>query len=285
MSTQEKKEYLVKRFGLKASNIFSSRDTSFEESVLEATNGNGADVVLNSLTGDQLHASWRCCAPFGRFVEIGKRDLIDDGKLEMNGFLKNLTFSAFDLSNIYLDGGAACQKLWTNLLDQVLELYRAKKISKIAQVEMFDISEVSNALRRFLSRNRIGKIAVSLEDPEANINVQTFKYQSNFSAEKVYIMVGCLGGLGRSMAKWMMVRGARKFAFLGRSGADKPSARRLIEDLTSNGAQCEVVRGDVCNMQDVQNLVSRAHGVIGGVIQAAMGLNVRSKHSRFHTHC
>ncbi|KAM0794188.1 major facilitator superfamily domain-containing protein [Usnea florida] len=75
------------------------------------------------------------------------------------------------------------------------------------------------------------------------------------------------------MAKWMMGRGARKFVFLGRSGIDKPSARRIVEDLISNRAQCEVVRGDVCYMRDVQSLVNRVDGLIGGVIQAAMGLN------------
>lgn len=284
MSTEEKKDYLVNTFGVKASNIFNSRDTSFEEGVLVATNGNGVDVVLNSLTGDLLHASWRCCAPFGRFIEIGKRDLIDDGQLAMNGFLKNLTFSAFDLSNIYNDGGPDSQKLWADLLDQVFELYRGKKISKIEPIKVFDVSTVVNALRHFSSRNRMGKVAVSLENNDTSLNVQSFKYKSKFDPAKVYIMVGCLGGLGRSMAKWMMGRGACKFVFLGRSGIDKPSARRVVEDLTSNGAQCEVVRGDVCNMRDVQSLVDRVDGFIGGVIQAAMGLNVSPNHDHFRIH-
>lgn len=86
-------------------------------------------------------------------------------------------------------------------------------------------------------------------------------------------MIGCLGGFGRSMSKWMMSRGARKFIFLGRSGLDKAPARRLIEDLESNGTRCTVVRGDVCSMADIQKVVDSAETSIGGVIQAAMGLN------------
>jgi hypothetical protein len=74
----------------------------------------------------------------------------------------------------------------------------------------------------------------------------------------------------------MVQRGARKFAFLGRSGTDKLAARNLIEDLKTQGADCVVVRGDVCNPKDVEFVVEQgaAKGKIGGVVQAAMGLNV-----------
>ena len=68
--------------------------------MLAATNGKGVDVILNSLTGDLLHDSWRACARFGRFVEVGKRDLIDAGKLDMQNFRRNVTFTAFDVSEL-----------------------------------------------------------------------------------------------------------------------------------------------------------------------------------------
>ena len=96
--------------------------------------------------------------------------------------------------------------------------------------------------------------------------------------KKSYILVGCLGGLGRSISKWMMARGARKFVFLGRSGTDKKSARMLVEELEFGGAHVRVVRGDASNFSDVQRLVDDACTNIGGVIQAAMGLDVG-------THC
>ena len=101
VSTADKKDFLVKEFGLQREHIFQSRDASFAEGVLAATNGRGVDVVLNSLTGDLLHVSWRCCADFGRFVEVGKRDILDAGKLDMHVFLRNVTFTAFDLSELY----------------------------------------------------------------------------------------------------------------------------------------------------------------------------------------
>ncbi|KAK6514428.1 hypothetical protein TWF506_008821 [Arthrobotrys conoides] len=272
VSTEDKRQFIVEHFGIKPQNVFSSRDTSFETRLMEATNGAGVDVVLNSLTGDLLHASWRCCGSFGRFVEIGKRDLSESGRLEMDQFLKNATYTAFDLSDLYNSPNPAHQKIWAGLMRKAMELYRQKKVKEFP-LEVFDIEDLPNALRRFGSRNRIGKIAVNMESPGSMLNVKLFRYSTSFSATKSYLMIGCLGGLGRSLSKWMVERGARKFVFLGRSGLDKEAASRLIEDLTLLGAECKVVRGDVVSATDVQKMVAEAKTPIGGVIQAAMGLN------------
>ncbi|CRG92461.1 Nonribosomal peptide synthetase 14 [Talaromyces islandicus] len=273
VSTDAKKQFLVDTFGLSPRNIFTSRDESFARGILAATGGKGVDVVLNSLTGDLLHATWSCISAFGRFIEIGKRDMVDDGRLEMNRFLHSTTFSAFDLSDIYNHPDEQYHGVWSGLLDQVIELYRLRRIAKIEPIRVFDVSELSSGLRHFSSRNRIGKVAISLENESTVLPVQPFRYRTTFSPHKTYLMIGCLGGLGRSMAKWMVARGAQNFVFLGRSGTDRPSARRLIEDLTQSGAHCKVVRGDVCNKADVEAAVAAVDGLIGGVIQAAMGLN------------
>ena len=71
-----------------------------------------------------------------------------------------------------------------------------------------------------------------------------------------------------------MARGARNFVFLGRSGTDKKNARLLVDELEYGGAHVKVVRGDASNFNDVQKLADEADSPIGGVIQAAMGLDV-----------
>lgn len=90
-------------------------------------------------------------------------------------------------------------------------------------------------------------------------------------------MIGCFGGLGRSLSQWMLQQGVRRFCFLGRSGIDKPAARALVEDLEEQGARVVVVRGDVSVYADVQKLVAEAQdqlGPIAGVVHTAMGLDV-----------
>lgn len=113
VSTEAKKDYLVEEFGLNRDHIFNSRDSSFLPKLLVATGGRGVDIVLNSLTGDLLHDSWRACAQFGRFVEIGKRDIVDAGKLDMAVFEKNVTFSAFDLSFLYNEEQPKLYSVWS----------------------------------------------------------------------------------------------------------------------------------------------------------------------------
>ncbi|KAL8337937.1 hypothetical protein RB601_006693 [Gaeumannomyces tritici] len=87
----------------------------------------------------------------------------------------------------------------------------------------------------------------------------------------------------------MMSRGARHSVFLGRSGRDKPEAQALVAKLRAAGASVEVVRGDVCSQGDVDaavNACSSFSRPIGGVIQAAMGLDEalfsRMSHGAWH---
>ena len=69
------------RFKIADNHIGNSRDTSFEIMVMKETKGRGVDLVLNSLAEDKLQASVRCLAEGGRFLEIGKLDLLKDNSL------------------------------------------------------------------------------------------------------------------------------------------------------------------------------------------------------------
>jgi NADPH:quinone reductase-like Zn-dependent oxidoreductase len=95
-------------FGISRDHIFNSRDTSFLPAIKAATNGRGVDVVLNSLSGELLHASWECVAEYGSMVEIGKRDFIGKAQLNMDLFESNRSFFGVDLAKF---DGVRCQ-LW-----------------------------------------------------------------------------------------------------------------------------------------------------------------------------
>jgi acyl transferase domain-containing protein/NADPH:quinone reductase-like Zn-dependent oxidoreductase/NADP-dependent 3-hydroxy acid dehydrogenase YdfG len=274
--SQGKRDYLINELGVPAENIFSSRDDSFVEGIAKATNGRGVDVILNSLVGDLMHSSWESClADFGRFVEVGKRELIDAGRLDMRAFLKNATFTAFDLSELFYAKDSYNRAIWDRLMVETLDLYRAGEIKPLP-TRVFDITQVSQAYRFFGNKDRVGKVVISMENSKARVPVAPAPYLSRFDANKVYLMVGCLGGLGRSLSRWMMTRGARHFVFLGRSGADKPSAAQLVSRLRQTGATVDVVRGDICKAEDANAAVAACVATgrkIGGVVQAAMGLH------------
>lgn len=99
----EKAEYLTKTYGIPKSQIFHSRNTSFVQDVMHATNGRGVDVVLNSLSGELLHASWQCVAAYGKMIEIGRRDILSHGMLSLSPLSEDRTFHAVNLANVSRD--------------------------------------------------------------------------------------------------------------------------------------------------------------------------------------
>ena len=103
VGSAEKVEYLVETWGMGRERVFGSRDGGFVEGVMRETGGKGVDLVLNSLSGELLHESWRCVGRYGTMVELGKRDLVGAGKLEMRPFLGNRGYFGLDLHRFMID--------------------------------------------------------------------------------------------------------------------------------------------------------------------------------------
>lgn len=100
VGSEEKVQYLSEQCSLSRDDIFNSRDDSFVHKIMQATDGRGVDVVLNSLAGKLLHASWQCVASFGKMIELGKVDFATNGRLSMTPFAKNRAFIGVDLLDI-----------------------------------------------------------------------------------------------------------------------------------------------------------------------------------------
>ena len=97
VGTDAKARVLIEEFDIPEARIFSSREISAASKIMEATGGKGIDVVLCSAAGEMMHEMWRCIAPMGRFIEVGRTDVIDRGTLSLEIFQRNATFSSFDL--------------------------------------------------------------------------------------------------------------------------------------------------------------------------------------------
>lgn len=112
--------------------------------------------------------------------------------------------------------------------------------------------------------------------PNPLLQIQPADKELRFSADAAYLLVGCLGGLGRSLTTWMMEKGCRNFAFISRSGVDKPEAAKVVESITEAGASAQVFRADATIETDVAKVVSEVNASrpIRGVVHAAMVLQV-----------
>jgi NADPH:quinone reductase-like Zn-dependent oxidoreductase len=100
VGNETKVKYLEDNLGVSRDHIFNSRDATFLPALRKATNGRGVDIVLNSLSGELLHASWDCVAQFGKMIEISKRDLIGNGALALNPFLQNRSYCGIDFGHL-----------------------------------------------------------------------------------------------------------------------------------------------------------------------------------------
>ena len=103
VGSDEKAAYLSEHHNIPRENIFDSHSTSFLEKVRSATKGRGVDLVLNSLSGELLRASWQCVAPGGKMMEIGKRDILEHGQLALDMFRNNRTFYGIDMESLVRD--------------------------------------------------------------------------------------------------------------------------------------------------------------------------------------
>lgn len=112
--------------------------------------------------------------------------------------------------------------------------------------------------------------------PNRLLQIQRAGKELRFSPNAAYLLVGCLGGLGRSLTTWMMEKGCRNFAFISRSGADKPEAAKVVESIKEAGASAQVFRADATIDTDVAKVVSAVNAArpIRGVVHAAMVLQV-----------
>jgi NADPH:quinone reductase-like Zn-dependent oxidoreductase/ubiquinone/menaquinone biosynthesis C-methylase UbiE len=174
VGSQQKKNLVKSLYKIPDDHIFYSRDTSFAQGVKNATGGRGVDLILNSLAGNELRASWECIAPYGRFLEIGKRDIFSHEKLPMFQFAQNVTFSAIDIAAMTTQRPKLIQKA----LQAVVDLLVQKKISVASPLKVFSLHEVENAFRYLQSGINSGGVAIAV-DEDTVVQVNNFKAKMN----------------------------------------------------------------------------------------------------------
>jgi acyl transferase domain-containing protein/NADPH:quinone reductase-like Zn-dependent oxidoreductase/aryl carrier-like protein len=266
-----KREMLHRVYGIAFEDMFSSRDESFVNGVLDATGGRGVDVILNSLAGSLLLATWSCIAPFGRFVEIGKRDIHQNSQLPMEQFRKNVVFAAVDLVLIYETN----QKLAQRILHKCADLFFSGEIQPPEGIVEFPYSEIEAAFRLMQQGKHTGKVVLIPSDhDQVLVSPQTFRVKSTniFDSEKSYLLIGGLGGLGTVLTEWMCRNGARHIVFFSRSGVNTKAAKETISWLKAKGVKVDVFKGDVTTRAQVELCIKSIGSSFGGLFHAAMVL-------------
>ena len=286
VGTEDKKKFLMTEYNIPENRIFSSRDIQFKFEIKAMTEGKGVDIVLNSLTGDKLEASYECVADSGRFVEIGKYDLQMNKQLGMFSFLKDISFIGVSVDQkLYHSKGFA--KKFFDWMHKNSTNGCVKPITRT----VFTAEEAEKAFRYMTTGKHIGKIVIRIRNEETDrkavnaikpaISLKTTR-KTYFNPNKVYIITGGLGGIGLEIIHWMLFLGARKFVLTSRYGVRNDYQKFISRRIECLGHRFKmfdtkivVSTHDTNTMEGAEQLVSDAQqlGPIGGVFHMALVLN------------
>ncbi|KAI3094809.1 hypothetical protein CBS147333_9920 [Penicillium roqueforti] len=275
VSSERKINFLVQELGISRDHIFNSRGVSFQEDLLRQTNGRGIDLALNSLSGELLHATWRCIAKWGTLVEIGKRDLLGGGKLDMELFLANRSYRCVDIDQMCKER----PEMISPLLRSMMDFFRDGHIRAIPIDKVFPCSKIQESFQHMQQGSHVGKIVLRFRDPtsaELQLGqIQPVKMSATavLDSSASYLLVGGTGGLGRSVAVWMVQHGARHLTFLSRSAGATDRHKLFVNEIQSMGCEVHLVRGSVTNVADVARAVAESPRPLKGVLQMTMVLH------------
>ena len=238
----------------------------------ELTGSVGPNVVFSSgVTNPALaREAWRFLAPFGRFVDSGRKEVLAREMTDNVPFRRGANYLSFDILGLY----HYVPQLLSATLKVLSSIYQQRLIAPVGPISSFPISEIQDAVESLRDTFTAGRTVIEYKPSETMVGVLPSRPVLSFRSDASYLLVGCLGGLGRSLTSWMMKHGARRFVFLSRSGADAHAASVLVQSLKEAGMDVQVVRGDATVKKDVERAIAGvpARFPIRGVVHAAMVL-------------
>ncbi|OBK36128.1 polyketide synthase [Mycobacterium sp. 1245111.1] len=213
----------LRAMGFDDDHIGDSRTLEFEDKFRAVVGDRGFDVVLDSLAGEFVDASLRLVKPGGIFLEMGKTDIRDPGKIAEE--YPGVRYRAFDL----FEPGR--NRMHQYLLD-LAELFDAGVLRPLP-VTTFDVRRARTAMRYLGQARHTGKVVLTMPDVWALGTV---------------VITGGTGMAGSALARHLVVNhGARHLLLLGRRGPEAPGAAELTAELTAAGAEVSVVACDAAD--------------------------------------
>jgi len=265
VGSEEKRDFL-RLLGLE--HLYDSRALTFAEEILEATDGRGVDVVLNSLAGEAINQNLRALRPFGRFLELGKRDFYENTHIGLRPFRNNLSYFGIDSDQLMKE----LPELTGELFGEMMALFQDGTLTPLPYTA-FSSQQVVEAFRYMQQARQIGKVVVTHDQtltpaipsrrPEARLELPT---------AASYLVTGGLGGFGRKTAQWLADRGARHLILVGRSGAASDEAKAGVAELEAQGVEVVATACDITDREALAELLASCRQQLPplrGVVHAA----------------
>lgn len=264
--SDDKRQYLKSRG---VSHVFDSRSLSFFQDIKTVTDNYGVDVVLNARDGEILQKSVELLAPFGRFVEIGKKDIADNSGLAMRCFNENLQFNSLDIDRIMVQRPTQFQAL----MDEVSD-FLSDQNNFIVPCKSFSVTETQEALRYVAQSQHIGKVAIDFDTQ--SISVTKPQNRTWLTCNSTYLITGGTAGFGLRLAKQLADWGVKRLALVSRSGRVGDADKGVIEHIEQLGCEVYIDSVDITDLTAVTALIHDIDNVntpLKGIIHSAAVLD------------
>ncbi|MFZ4408462.1 MAG: SDR family NAD(P)-dependent oxidoreductase, partial [Paracraurococcus sp.] len=243
--------------------VLDSRDAGFADA-LRAAWPDGVDIVLNSLAGEAMERSMALLRPFGRFLELGKRDFAENRRVALRPMRRNITWFAVDVDELPRARPAVAARLLRSIAERL-----GNGIFRPLPATEYAAAEVETAFRTLQASQHIGKLVVRPPAPAAAPRRVPALQQA---ARGTVVVVGGTQGFGLAAARWLAAQGVRHLVLLSRRGAETPDAGQAVQALVAHGATATLL---ACDATDAAALGQALRGIraslppIRGVVHAA----------------
>jgi len=248
-----------------ADHVLDSRDLSFPDAVRALTAGQGVDVVLNSLSGEAMEQSLAVLKPFGRFLELGKRDFYMNRRIHLRPLRQNISYFAIDVDQLPIRRPEVAR----SLLTEVSAALATGAIRPLAH-RTFSFAHADDAFRLMQGSGHIGKLVLV---PDGNAGIRSRQAPPlGLRRDGTYLVTGGVSGFGFEAARWLAAQGAGSIALLGRRGAETPGAAERVVELQKSGIEVRVYTGDVADAASLSTVLAAIREnqpPLRGVVHAA----------------
>ena len=247
--------------------VLNSRSLDFVEQVRDITDGEGVDVVLNSLAKSGMEQSLNLLAPFGRFLELGKQDFYKNSAIGVRPLRKNNSYFAIDIDDFMARFGEQAR----GILGEVLDGFERGDFVPLVH-QSFHGFDAIEGFRTMQRSDHIGKIVIR---PVSSEHLSEWRDDRLLSPdpERWIVIAGGGSGVGLSIADRLAEKGARRIALIGRSPVPQSHATEVIE--RNLDAEIRYVSCDITDLSALEETLSELRTVrpIAGVIHSAMFLD------------
>ena len=254
---------------------FDSHSHQWYDDLMEATNGEGVDVVLNSLAGHHIALCLESLRPSGWHCEIGKVDIYTDNSLSMRVFRKNLRFAAIDVDRLMLD-----DPVLSHVLSQACIDLMGEGAVPPPALTSFPYRDYAQALRLMTTGQHQGKLALHAPTDPTTRGFGIADTRPFLNPDATYLVTGGLGGFGLRFVPYLIAAGARHLTLMDRDPARRRDVEwiRQITTLSkmTRDYEIDIVAGDVRDEADVRRCIAGLERPLRGVFHLAGTLEDRS---------